>query len=54
LVLSGGSARDSAHIGLIEELEKHGFEIISISGTSMGALIYTRSIKWKAVIAMNA
>jgi len=39
LVLGGGGARGYAHIGVIEELEKRGFEIISISGSSMGALI---------------
>ncbi len=39
LVLSGGGARGIAHIGVIEELEKQGFEIVSISGTSMGALV---------------
>lgn len=39
LVLGGGGARGYAHIGVIEELEKKGFEIISISGSSMGALI---------------
>ena len=39
LVLSGGGARGIAHIGVIEELEKQGFIIKSISGTSMGALI---------------
>jgi NTE family protein len=39
LVLSGGSARGIAHIGVIEELEKQGFEIISLSGSSMGALV---------------
>ena len=39
LVLSGGGARGIAHIGVIEELEKQGFNIKSISGTSMGALI---------------
>ena len=39
LVLSGGGARGIAHIGVIEELEKQGFEIKSISGTSMGALV---------------
>lgn len=39
LVLSGGGARGIAHIGVIEELEKEGFEIFSVSGTSMGALI---------------
>ena len=39
LVLSGGGARGIAHIGVIEELEKRGFEISSIAGTSMGAVI---------------
>ncbi|HCC70571.1 MAG TPA: phospholipase, partial [Bacteroidales bacterium] len=39
LVLSGGGARGIAHIGAIEELEKHGFEISAIAGTSMGSLI---------------
>ena len=39
LVLSGGGARGMAHIGAIEELEKQGFEITSIAGTSMGALV---------------
>ena len=39
LVLSGGGARGIAHIGVIEELEKQGFEIFSIAGTSMGALV---------------
>jgi len=39
LVLSGGGARGIAHIGAIEVLEEKGFEIASIAGTSMGALI---------------
>jgi len=39
LVLSGGGARGYTHIGVIEELKAQGFEIASISGTSMGALI---------------
>ena len=39
LVLSGGGARGIAHIGAIEELEKQGFKIKSIAGTSMGALV---------------
>ncbi len=39
LVLSGGGARGIAHIGAIEELEKRGFKISSISGTSMGAVV---------------
>jgi NTE family protein len=39
LVLSGGGARGIAHLGVIETLEENGFEISSISGTSMGALV---------------
>ena len=39
LVLSGGGARGIAHIGAIEELEKQGFQIHSIAGTSMGSVI---------------
>lgn len=39
LVLSSGGARGIAHIGVIESLEEHGYEITSIAGTSMGSLI---------------
>ena len=39
LVLGSGGARGYAHIGVIEELEARGYEIVSISGASMGALI---------------
>jgi NTE family protein len=39
LVLSGGGARGIANIGVIEELERRGFEIVSVAGTSMGALV---------------
>jgi NTE family protein len=39
LVLGSGGARGYAHIGVIEELIAHGFEIRSISGSSMGALV---------------
>lgn len=39
LVLGSGGARGYAHIGVIEELERRGYEIASISGASMGALI---------------
>ena len=39
LVLGSGGAKGYAHIGVIEELEKRGYEIVSISGASMGALI---------------
>lgn len=39
LVLSGGGARGLAHIGVLEELDSQGYEITSIAGTSMGALV---------------
>ncbi len=39
LVLGSGGARGLAHIGIIEWLDEHGFEIASISGASMGALV---------------
>ncbi|MDN5201810.1 patatin-like phospholipase family protein [Fulvivirgaceae bacterium BMA10] len=39
LVLGSGGARGLAHIGVIEELEKKGFKIGSISGSSMGAFV---------------
>ncbi|NOX14558.1 MAG: patatin [Epsilonproteobacteria bacterium] len=39
LVLGSGGARGYAHIGVIEVLIEQGYEIKSISGTSMGALI---------------
>jgi len=39
LVLSSGGARGIAHIGVIEELQKAGFTITSVAGTSMGALV---------------
>ncbi len=39
LVLSGGGARGYAHIGAIEELERQGYHIRAVSGTSMGALV---------------
>ncbi|MDO4165706.1 MAG: patatin-like phospholipase family protein [Bacteroides sp.] len=39
LVLSSGGARGYAHIGAIEELEEQGYEITSVAGASMGALV---------------
>ncbi len=39
LVLSSGGARGLVHIGVIEELLAQGYEITSIAGSSMGALI---------------
>lgn len=39
LVLSGGGARGFAHIGVIKALREAGFEIDSVGGTSIGAVI---------------
>ncbi len=39
LVLGSGGARGYAHIGAIEELRAQGFDICSVAGASMGALI---------------
>lgn len=39
LVLGSGGARGYAHIGVIEELKSRGHEIVTIAGTSMGALV---------------
>jgi NTE family protein len=39
LVLSSGGARGLAHIGVIDELCARGYNITSIAGSSMGALV---------------
>ncbi len=39
LALGSGGAKGLTYIGVIEELERRGFEITAISGSSMGALI---------------
>lgn len=39
LVLGSGGARGLAHIGIIKWLEEHDHKIVSISGSSIGALI---------------
>ncbi|GGX96322.1 hypothetical protein GCM10007160_24820 [Litchfieldella qijiaojingensis] len=39
LVLGSGGARGYAHIGVIDELEARGYEVVAISGCSMGALV---------------
>jgi NTE family protein len=39
LVLASGGARGLAQIGAIEELEKRGYKIHSIAGSSMGSVI---------------
>lgn len=39
LALGSGGARGYAHIGVIEEIEARGWDIVGVSGTSMGAVI---------------
>ncbi len=39
LVLGSGGARGIAHIGVIHELTEQGYQITSVAGSSMGALI---------------
>jgi NTE family protein len=39
LALGSGGARGYAHIGVIDELQDRGYEIVGIAGSSMGALV---------------
>lgn len=39
LALGSGGARGYAHIGVINELRERGYDIVGISGSSMGALV---------------
>ncbi|NLI17576.1 MAG: esterase, partial [Actinomycetales bacterium] len=39
LALGSGGARGYAHIGVIEELRERGHDVVTIAGTSMGALV---------------
>nr|VVV04697.1 putative NTE family protein [Aliivibrio wodanis] len=39
LVLGSGGARGLAHIGVIRWLEEHDFEIVSVSGCSIGTVV---------------
>lgn len=39
LALGAGGAKGLAYIGVIEELQCAGFDIVAIAGSSMGALI---------------
>lgn len=39
LVLGSGGARGWTHIGVIEEIERRGHEIVSVAGASMGSLV---------------
>lgn len=39
LALGSGGARGYAHIGVIDELRDRGYDVIGVSGSSMGALV---------------
>jgi NTE family protein len=39
LALASGAARGLAHVGVVEELQAQGYEICSIAGSSIGALV---------------
>ncbi|MEL0638391.1 patatin-like phospholipase family protein [Marinomonas sp. TI.3.20] len=39
LVLGSGAARGNAHIGVIQAIQERGYEIISVSGCSIGSVI---------------
>ena len=39
LALGSGGARGYAHIGVIEVLVERGYDIVTIAGSSMGALV---------------
>jgi NTE family protein len=39
LALGSGGARGYAHIGVINELQDRGYEVVGVSGSSMGALV---------------
>jgi NTE family protein len=39
VVLGSGGARGYAHIGALEVIEAHGFDVVAVSGCSMGALV---------------
>jgi hypothetical protein len=39
LALGGGGAKGNAHIGVLRVLEREGFEVGALAGTSMGGLV---------------
>ena len=39
LALGSGGARGYAHIGVIKELRDRGYDVVGVSGSSMGALV---------------
>jgi len=54
LVLSGGAARALAHLGVIQELERHDLRVDMVIGTSMGAIVgglYARAGRIEPVLS---
>jgi NTE family protein len=39
VALGGGGAKGNSHIGVLRRLEKEGYKICSIAGTSFGGLV---------------
>ncbi len=39
LALGGGGAKGNSHIGVLRRLEKEGYRIRSVAGTSFGGLV---------------
>ncbi|HET7012192.1 MAG TPA: patatin-like phospholipase family protein, partial [Anaerolineales bacterium] len=39
LALGGGGARGLAHLGVLKILEREGFEVAGVAGTSMGGVV---------------
>jgi len=39
LALGGGGAKGNSHIGVLRQLEKHGFCVRAIAGTSFGGVV---------------
>jgi NTE family protein len=39
LALGGGGAKGNSHIGVLRRLEKEGFKIRAVAGTSFGGIV---------------
>ena len=39
IALGGGGAKGNAHIGVLRRLEKEGFKIRAVAGTSFGGIV---------------
>lgn len=57
LALGGGGTKGFAHIGVIRQLEREGFEIDAIAGTSAGGIVgalYAFGISVKEIIQLSS